>query len=188
MTALTKRSWIGVLALSAGVVLAIAASATVLVYEQTQLMDANTKTRALTREMQAFDELVQLRAETQQLEATRGVAAAGAIDWDFYLASFRGAVPAGATLSSISVDSATAFSSITAPSVPLQGPRVAQITVRIESTSADAVTVWLDNISTLPGFADATPTSVSNVPAGFASLVTVHLDAAALTVPKEPTP
>jgi hypothetical protein len=66
-----------------------------------------------------------------------------------------------------------------APVVPLQGPRIATLDVKV-STPQASISSWLNQLPTLNGFVDATPGSVTLNSGLYTVDVVIHVDKEAL--------
>ena len=95
----------------------------------------------------------------------------------------KATLPANVALTSVKIEAGTPFQSFAQATVPLQGARVATLSFTATSSALPEVPAWLDSLTTLPGYADASPGSVtradSNSP--YTVDITMHINEAAFT-------
>jgi hypothetical protein len=128
---------------------------------------------------------VEVRKVQQQIEliqAAEQVGAATEINWEQYLGAVQSTLPANVSLDTINIDSITPFSAYSQATAPLQGARVATLTFTAKSSTLPQVPTWLDALATLPGYADASPGSVTRDETGAYSVsITLHINQSAFT-------
>jgi hypothetical protein len=91
-------------------------------------------------------------------------------------------LPINVTLDTVNIDSATPFAPYTQATAPLQGSRIATLSFTAKSSTLPEVPTWLIALATLPGYADATPGSVTRNATGTYSVnITMHINQAAFT-------
>ncbi|MBN9605874.1 MAG: hypothetical protein J0G30_04620 [Actinomycetales bacterium] len=183
-----RRGLRGVVFLVAILVAAAVGGAWFLAFSaQTSLDAARQQTQALALQKSQFAE-VQLTQQAIALgEAAVVVGGSTDIDWKAYFATLEAQLPAGVRIENLSVESATPVSAYPQSETPLEGPRIATLSFVASSDALPAIPDWLDRLSTLPGFVDATPTSVSLEGSGYSVSITMHIDAAAYSGRFDPT-
>lgn len=124
------------------------------------LSDAQTETASLNSALGKYSELTELQQNIAIEKAAVKVAGSTDIDWSDYIAKVDATLPAGVTVISITIDSQGIEAPYTQSTLPLQQSRVASITFMVATKSALNVPEWINALSGLPGFTDATPTSV----------------------------
>jgi hypothetical protein len=115
-------------------------------------------------------------------EAALGVGGSTEIDWQDYLNRVQASLPAGVTIAAFNVDAANVTAQYAQSSVPLQGARIATLQFTALSSTIPEIPDWLNGLSTLPGFVDANPNSVSVSGAegsAYTASITMHIDATA---------
>jgi hypothetical protein len=177
----TRRTWLGVVVLVAATVVASGAATLAALQADDELASAQGQTAALLSQQGQFSEVRNTQAQVDLIEAGQHVAGSTDIDWATYLTSVQATLPVGVTITSVSLDQATALTPYVQPTTPLLGARVATLTFTASSPTLPAVPVWLDGLGTLPGFADATPGSITLTDDLYEATVTMHINADAFS-------
>ena len=155
---------------AAGVVLiVIAAVATVTVQAgsaQSKLSAAEARTNELLLESGKYSEVRSVQNQIDMTTVARQLAATTEIDWRAYLLAVRASLPSDVTIEAISIGSGSPWVDYEQSIVPLYNPRVASLTLSLTSPTLPAVPMWLTNLRTLPGYADAHPGSVTRTETG----------------------
>ena len=134
-------------------------------------------TQSLLVQQRKYIEVRKVQELVSTLQAAQQVGTATEIDWQQYLLDVRATLPANVSLDTIQIDSATPFAPYTQATAPLQGTRVATLSFTAKSSTLPQVPAWLDALSTLPGFADASPGSVTRDEKGAYSVnMTLHIN------------
>ena len=128
---------------------------------QEQLLAEQSTTTDLLAEQTQYGEIRTAQARVDLVKAAQQVGASTEIDWKAYLQAVQATLPASVAIESVMVDSATPILMYDQPTVPLQGPRVSTVKFTASSTVLPDVPAWLDGLTTLPGFADALPGTVT---------------------------
>ncbi len=138
--------------------------------------------QAILIQQKKYGEVQQIQKEVGLVAAAQQVGTSTEIDWRTYLISVQSTLPPNVTLDSVNIDSATPFTSYAQASAPLQGERVATLSFTAISSTLPQVPQWLVALSTLKGFADANPGSVTRNENGTYSVnITMHINQAAFT-------
>ncbi|WP_104193413.1 hypothetical protein [Cryobacterium sp. Y82] len=155
---------------AAGIVLVvIAAVATVSLQAgraQNRLAAAEARTTELLQESAKYSEVRNVQNQIEMTTAARQLAAETEVDWRAYMVAVRASLPSDVTIEAIAVGSGTPWAEYEQSSVPLYNPRVASLTLSLTSPTLPAVPMWLTNLRTLPGYADAHPGSVTRTQTG----------------------
>ncbi|TFD06676.1 MULTISPECIES: hypothetical protein [unclassified Cryobacterium] len=155
---------------AAGVVLVvIAVVATVTVQAagaQSKLSAAEARTNELMLESAKYSEVRSIQNQIDMTAVARQLAAATEIDWRAYLVAVRASLPSDVTIEAISIGSGSPWVEYEQSIVPLYNPRVASLRLSLTSPTLPAVPMWLTNLRTLPGYADAHPGSVTRTETG----------------------
>lgn len=160
---------------------------TALVRAQAEQAHANltieqANTRFLVTEQAKYGEVKRAQDEVATILAAQQVGTSTEIDWRKYLTSVQATLPANVTLETISIDSATPFAPYTQPTAPLQGSRIATLSFTAISPTLPKVPTWLVALTSLPGYADASPGSVTRNEVGAYSVsITMHINEAAFS-------
>lgn len=176
--AVVRRAWLAV-----GVVAVAAATAVALVtmvasQADAQLAQTRQETDALLLQQQQFRDVRSIETQSDLLRAAQSVGGATEIDWQGTLQRVQDSLPAGVTITGVQIDSANAVESYAQGTGPLEGQRVATLTIDAASTTLPSVPEWLDSVRKLPAFVDANANSVTLDAATNVYTVdmTIHLD------------
>jgi hypothetical protein len=115
------------------------------------------------------------------VQAGQRVGASAEVDWSGYLGSISAALPAGMSLTQVTIDSASPVSGFAQPTTPLQGGRIASVTIEARSADLPSVSAVMNGIAALPGYVDATPLASTYDSGTYTSTLTFHVGTAALT-------
>lgn len=149
---------------------------------ETNLSVAQSKTQSLLLQQRKYTEVRKVQEEVDTIVAAEQVGTSTEISWEQYLTSVQDTLPPEVTLDSINIDSATPFALYTQATAPLQGARIATLSFTAKSSTLPQVPAWLDALTTLPGYADASPGSVTRDETGaYAVNITMHINKAAFT-------
>lgn len=173
-----RRVWLGVVVLvvaTAGVVLLASASA---MQEQAHLADVRRETDTLLLQQQQYRDVRTVETQSDLLRAAQAVGGSTEIDWQSTLQGVQDSLPAGVAITGVQIDSATPLEAYTQATGPLQGQRVATLTVDAASPTLPSVPSWLDAVRKLPGYVDANANSVTlDTSTGVYTVdMTIHLD------------
>jgi len=160
--AVRRRSWMAV-----GVIAALGLTAGAYVIS---LSVATSAQAALEREQGRSIELLDAQAEfsevrtvTQTAElitAAQQVGALTEIQWRPFIGAVQATLPSGVTIVEFSINSASPTLSLPQPESPLLAARAATIVFTAESPDLPNVRAWLDNLTQILGYTDATPGAV----------------------------
>ncbi len=149
---------------------------------QRQLSIAQESTKSLAMQQDKYGEVQKIQSEVDTISAAQEVGSSTEIDWRAYLISVQATLPLDVSLETINVDSATPFSPYTQASAPLQGSRIATLSFTAKSANLPKVPAWLVALTSLPGYADASPGSVTrNESGGYLVSITMHINEDAFT-------
>lgn len=151
----------GIVGVAAVMALAIAGSAVLAGQAQSDLAAAQAQTQTLLSQQQKYIEVKRVQDKVKLVSAGQEVGASTEIQWKDYLDEVQATLPANVAIRGVTVESSTPLAVFPQATVPLQGPRVATVTFDVSSPVLPQLPQWLDALSTLPGFADATPDSVT---------------------------
>ncbi|MBN9633033.1 MAG: hypothetical protein J0I18_20925 [Actinobacteria bacterium] len=171
----------GVLGVLVITVVAIGGTALLGLKAQAGLADAQAQTGELLAEQGRYVDVKKTQNDVDLAQAAQRVGASTEIDWKDYLDKVQATLPADAALKSVAVNSATPLATYEQPTAPLQGSRVATLVFQATSPVLPVVPTWLASLATLPGFADATPDSVTldDTTHLYTVTITMHINDAA---------
>jgi len=143
---------------------------------------AQARTQDLLIQQRKYVEVSKLQNEIDTIRAAQQVGTSTEIDWKSYLNSVQATLPSNVTIGTVNIDSATPFAPYTQATAPLQGARVATLTFTAKSSTLPQVPAWLNALTTLPGYSDASPGSVTRDTDGAYSVsITMHINQAAFS-------
>lgn len=138
--------------------------------------------RFLLSEQQKYGEVARAQNEIATIQAAQQVGTSTEINWREYLTSVQATLPSNVTIETINIDSATPFTPYTQATAPLQGSRIATLSFTALSPTLPKVPTWLIALTSLPGYSDASPGSVTRTESGAYSVsITMHINQAAFT-------
>lgn len=128
---------------------------------QAALKAAQDRTTELLAGQAQFAEVRHVQEAVETAIVAQRVGASTEIDWKAYLDRIRAVLPVDVIITSAGIDSASPLAPYAQPTVPLQPARVATVTLVLSSPGLPAVPEWLEALKSLPGYADATPSSIT---------------------------
>ncbi|HEX7405507.1 MAG TPA: hypothetical protein VF307_06245 [Candidatus Nanopelagicaceae bacterium] len=142
--------------------------------------EANTS--SLLLQQRKYGQVQKVQNEIANIHAAQQVGTSTEINWEQYLTLVQATLPPNVTLDTVNIDSATPFAPYTQATAPLQGSRIATLSFTARSSTLPEVPTWLNALTTLPGYADASPGSVTRSDTGAYSVnITMHINQAAFT-------
>ncbi|HEY4151847.1 MAG TPA: hypothetical protein VGM38_00855 [Pseudolysinimonas sp.] len=142
---------------------------------QTSLVSAQAQQQALLVQQAKYSNVTTIQNATTLIQAGQIIGDSTEIDWQDYLTKLQATLPAGVTLSTVSIDTADPMTAYAQSTTPLEGGRIATLTFTATSKSLPSIPVWLDGLRSLPGFVDATPGSVTLGTEVYSADVTMHI-------------
>ncbi len=141
------------------------------------------RSTALLAEQKKYISVRAVQEEAGMVVAAQHVGTSTEIDLQKYLNAVQATLPSGVLLTSVAIDSGSPFQSYIQASVPLQGARVATLSFTATSPTLPEVPAWLDSLTGLPGYTDASPGSVTRDDGIGVYMVniTMHINEAAFT-------
>ncbi|QAY73132.1 hypothetical protein ET445_07010 [Agromyces protaetiae] len=147
-----------------------------------QLEAARNHTTDLLQAQTEYGEIRQLRSDVTMVQAAQRIGVSTEIDWQDYLQQVQATLPAGVVITQLKLDSASPLAEYAQSTAPLQGERIATIAFTATSTTLPDVPRWLDNLATLPGYADALPgETTANEDGTWTVNITMHVGDAVFT-------
>jgi hypothetical protein len=137
---------------------------------------------SLLMQQRKFGQVEKVQSEIISIQTAQQIGTSTEINWEQYLTSVQAPLPPNVTLDTVNIDSATPFAPYTQATAPLQGSRIATLSFTAKSSTLPEVPAWLNALTTLPGYADASPGSVTRNDGGTYSVnITMHINQAAFT-------
>jgi Tfp pilus assembly protein PilN len=143
---------------------------------QAQLDGARAQTDDLVAQQAQFSEVGATIADIDRLTAARSAVGASDVLWADYLDKITATLPAGVTFTSIDIQATTPVNVVEQSVAPLAATRVAALTFTVSSGDLASVEAWIDALGGLPGYVDATLTSVTQSETSYQSTVALSLD------------
>ncbi|TXN30303.1 hypothetical protein [Lacisediminihabitans profunda] len=140
-------------------------------------------TSTLLAQQSKYIKVRAVQDEVGMVQAAQEVGTSTEIDWQAYLNQVQATLPANVTLTSVTIEAGTPLQSFTQSAVPLQGSRVATLSFVATSETLPEVPAWLDSLTTLPGYTDASPGNVTREgdAGAYTVNITMHISEAAFT-------
>lgn len=175
----TRRALVGIVVLA---VLIVGGGYTWASYGAVQSSDRleveRSRTQDLLREQGKFTDARILASELDAAQAAQRVGASTEVLWQPYIDEIRSTAPAGTVITTFSVDAGSPVEPYAQASAPLQGSRIATVSITATSSAFPDVRGWLEVLETTPGFADARPGEVSQDEGGaYEVTITMHVTA-----------
>jgi cytoskeletal protein RodZ len=178
--ALKRRLLVAVLGVIVIVAAGIAIATVSMTSANASLLAAHAQTASLLQQQAKYSEVTKIKSDAASIQASQKLATAQEISWQPYIASIEATLPAGSSITSITAGIDSPFTATTAPPVPLQGPRIATVSLTV-SMPQGSIAGWLQSLPSLKGYVDATPDSVSLTVAGtYVVAATIHVNSDAL--------
>jgi hypothetical protein len=184
-----RRLTLGVTGVAVLVACGVGASTALAMTAQTQLATEQARTETLLTEQGKYFAVRALHNQIALSEAAQQLGASTEIDWKGYLDAVQGTLPSSVAIGTVQVDSSTPFAVYTQATAPLQGLRVATVSFTATSAVLPDIPAWLNALSTLEGFADALPGSVSldQNSGSYTVTITMHVNDRAFAHRFDPT-
>jgi Tfp pilus assembly protein PilN len=171
-----RRAWMGVIGAAAIVGIAVGGATLRSMEAQDELLGAQSDTAQLLLEQGKYTEVRDTKTEITLLSVAQAVAGSTEIAWPSYLAQIESTLPDGVVITSIMIDQATPVEDYAQSDTALQAARIGTVTFTAQSTSLPSVPDWLDGLTSLPGYTDATPGTVTLEDGVYETTVTMHMD------------
>lgn len=173
-----RRAWLGVVVVAVAVGAAIVLASASGMQADSQLAEVRQETSTLLVQQQQYRDVRATETQSELLRAAQTVGGSTEIDWQSTLQRVQNSLPAGVAITGVQIDSATPLEAYAQATTPLQGQRVATLTIDASSPTLPSVPAWLDSVKGIPGFVDANANSVTldsstNV---YTVDMTIHLD------------
>ena len=149
---------------------------------QNDLAAAKMRTDEILMETTKYAEVSRVQDQYDTTLAVRGLGLSTEVDWKAYLADIRSILPADVTIDTVSVTTASPWTAFAQSEVPLMQPRTASLALELTSPGLPTVPQWLVGLRDLPGYADASPGSISRVEDGsYVVSLALNINASALS-------
>lgn len=173
-----RRAWAGVVVVALAVGIGAGSAALTRTSAEDDLAAAQAETSSLLQQQLRYQDVRTTERDSTLLEAAQQVGGATEIDWSATLQSVQEKLPAGVQIVGVAIDSASATEAYAQSDDPLQGQRIATLTIDATSTTLPSVPDWLTALRGVTGFVDASANSVNrdDTSSGYTVNMTIHLD------------
>jgi hypothetical protein len=173
-----RRAWLGVVVVAVAVGAVIVLASASAIQADSSLAEAHQETDSLLVQQQQYRDVRTTETQSELLRAAQSVGGSTEIDWQATLQRVQSSLPAGVTITGVQIDSATPMAPYEQATTPLQGQRVATLTIDAASPTLPSVPAWLDSVRKVPGYVDANANAVTldtstNI---YTVDMTIHLD------------
>jgi hypothetical protein len=149
---------------------------------QTRLDQVTSRTSELLSEQAKYAEVRQINTQLETAKAAREVGTSTEIDWTTYFVALGKTQPPGSVILSLEIDSATPLAEFPQSDAPLEPTRIAEFVFSATVASLEDIPTWLDDLSKLPGWVDASTNTIDIDPTGgYTVTLTMHVDQGALS-------
>ncbi|MEO7123224.1 MAG: hypothetical protein ABI400_08945 [Lacisediminihabitans sp.] len=148
---------------------------------QGSLATSQAQTRSLNAQRQKYAKATNVAARVTEAEDSKALGASTEVLWAGLIDSVRSSLPAGVLIESATMTARAPWEPELAPAGPLREPRVATVTIVISSPTILDATAIVRSLVNVPGFADATPDSVTQADGLYSTSVTLNVNKKALS-------
>ena len=175
-----RRLGIGVIGVLVLVAIGFGAASLSLVNSQANLLTAQNATNSILQQQAKYGDVLKVKADASSIQSSQKQATADEILWQPFVSSFEATIPAGGSITNVSLSLDNPFGLTNgAPGQsagPLIGTHIATINSSVTLPQGE-IAGWLNSLPKLKGFVDVTPTSVASVSGGkYIVTITMHLD------------
>ena len=144
------------------------------------LTAANQQTETLLEQKNEYIVVRQLADQVTSTKVIQFLAVSGEMDWKAYLDKVQGSLPAGVAITTVTAK--LTDSSASSSTSPLRGPYIAELTFVATTQTLPDVSAWVDSLSELVGFTDASPGTITlNEGGGYSVTIVMHINSEALS-------
>ncbi|MGY6496773.1 MAG: hypothetical protein ACXIUP_00950 [Microcella sp.] len=157
-----QRAWmtVGVLAALAAVVGVTVLTSLLADEAERDLAREQDITTQLLAEQAAYSEVRSIASMVDMIASAQQAAGITDVQWTTFIATVESTLPGNVRIVEFDISAATPLRSIADSSDPLIASRVATIVFTAESADLPNVRLWLEALTAVPGFTDATPGTV----------------------------
>ena len=149
---------------------------------QQQLAMEKSDNGLLLYRLTSFAHINKIDSEVELLYLGQRVGMATEINWKTYLDAVQATLPEGVKIDTINIEAQTPLEPFPQSNLPLEGSRVATLHFTAKSPTLSQIPVWLNAITSLPGYSDAATDSVVANDLGIYTVsITIHINKIAFT-------
>jgi Tfp pilus assembly protein PilN len=146
---------------------------------QAEMTAAQSRAAELVQQTAKYSDVTKVQTDVKAIQDAQILGTSQEISWAPFIAELQRTMPGSMRIYSISADLEKTSTS-GAVAVPLQGARIATVTVTVTS-SQDEISTWLTTLPGLTGFVDATPGSVTQDAGVYKTVEVIHINDKALS-------
>jgi hypothetical protein len=148
---------------------------------QGALASSQAQTKSLVTQRQKYAKATTVASRVSDVEASKKLGASTEVLWADLINSVRSSLPEGVLIESATMKARAPWEPELEPAGPLRQPRVATVTIVISSPTILDATAIVRSLVNVPGFADATPDSVTEADGLYSTSVTLNVNEKALS-------
>ena len=158
---LRKRLGIGLIGIVAVVVVMVGAASVFALASGARLVAAQSETTDLLIEQGKYIEVRQVQQSLKAVVDAERVGSWTEVQWRDYLKSVQAALPAGTAITESTITGASPIEEFAQAGGVLNNARIATLVLTATSPTLPDIPLWLNALATLPGYAGATPNSIT---------------------------
>lgn len=147
---------------------------------QTALATSQAQTQSLVTQRQKYAEATTVASLVSGVAESKTLGSSTEVLWADLISAVRASLPAGVLIESATMKARAPWEPELTPAGPLRQPRVATLSFVISSPTILDATEIVRALVNVPGFADATPDSVSQADGIYSTTVTLNVSEKAL--------
>lgn len=149
--------------------------------EQSALSAAKAETAQLAAAAQKYAKVTSVNELIANVNEARTLGASTEVMWARVIDAVQSTLPTGASIESVTMKGRAPWEAALVPAGPLRAPLVATLSINIVSPTILNATTIVRSLVNVPGFADATPDSISEASDLFRTTITLNIDQKALS-------
>lgn len=148
---------------------------------QAALVTAQSESNALVKQRKQYAKATQVAALVSGVGEAKTLGASTEVIWSDLISAVRSSLPEGVLIESATMKARAPWEPEFTPAGPLRQARVATLTIVISSPTILDATAIVRSLVDVPGFADATPDSVTEADGIYSTTVTLNVNEKALS-------
>jgi hypothetical protein len=148
---------------------------------QDSLTQAQLQSAALVKQRKQYAKATTVASKVTDVTDAKTLGASTEVLWSDLISAVRGSLPEGVLIESATMKARAPWEPELLPAGPLREPRVATLTFVISSPTILDATAIVRSLVDVPGFADATPDSVTEADGLYSTTVTLNVNKKALS-------
>lgn len=148
---------------------------------QDSLTQAQAQSVSLVKQKKQYAKATSVASMVSDVTDAKTLGASTEVLWSDLISAVRGSLPDGVLIESATMKARAPWEPEFTPAGPLRQPRVATLTFVISSPTILDATAIVRSLVNVPGFADATPDSVTEADGIYSTTVTLNVNEKALS-------